>query len=269
MTKGQQCMSKLSVWKSLTMPKANKAKTADCQTTEVSANNGSVKNFSASEISSDKTYAMCKEIGQEISESVLRGINGRFDVFETKFQTLVASQADLQAHVANQELTACDLEACVQELEAKYSELMRQNSQLEAKVHDLEARSRRHNIKIVGIQEGEEDGKPTEFVSRLIPKLLGEEHFPYQVKVDRAHPSLQPKPAAGAKLRTILARIHHFQVKELILCCSRLPPMEYEGNKVFIFPDYTNELMTQCCAFQNVLQTLRDGGIKYSLQVSG
>lgn len=28
---------------------------------------------------------------------------------------------------------------------------------------------------------------------------------------------LQPKPAAGAKPRTILAHIHHFQVNELIL----------------------------------------------------
>lgn len=122
---------------------------------------------------------------------------------------------------------------------------------------DLEARSHRHNIKIVGIQEGEEEGKPTEFFSKLIPKLLGEEHFPHPVKVDRAHRSLQPKLATGAKPRTILACIHHFQVKELIR--SRLQPMEYKGDKILIFPDYSSEVMTQCC-------TLRDRGVKHTLR---
>lgn len=95
------------------------------------------------------------------------------------------------------------------------------NSQLQTKVLDLEACSHGHNIKIVGIQEGKEDGKPTESIFRLIPKLLREEHFPHPLKVDHAHRSLQPKPATGAKPRTILACIHHFQVKELILWGTR------------------------------------------------
>lgn len=138
-------------------------------------------------------------------------------------------------------------------LEAKYTELEGCNTQLHNKVLDLEVRSRRHNIKIVGITEGEEEGRPTEFVSRLIPKLLGEEHFPLPVKVDRAHRTLQPKPANGAKPRTILARIHHFQEKELILCLGRQQSMEHKGGKVLIFPDYTSEVMAQRRAFRKVL----------------
>ncbi|CAB1426435.1 unnamed protein product [Pleuronectes platessa] len=122
----------------------------------------------------DKTYAMFKEM----SESVLRCINERFDAFETKFNALAASQSELQARVASQEQAVTELDARMVTLEARHSELAKCNTQLHAKVQDLEARSRRHNVKIVGIQE---------------------------VKVDRAHRSLQPKPAAGAKPRTILA----------------------------------------------------------------
>lgn len=114
------------------------------------------------------------------------------------------------------------------------------NSQLHDKVQDLEACSRRHHIKIVGIKEGEEGGKPTEFVSKLIPKLLGAEHLSHPIKVDWAHRSLQPKPAARAKPRTILARIHHFQDKELILRLVKQQPL-YKGSKVLIFLDYTSE----------------------------
>lgn len=87
--------------------------------------------------------------------------------------------------MANQQLAASDLDACIEELEAKYSELVKHNSQLQAKVLNPVARSWTHNIKIVGIQEGEEDCKLTELVSKLIPKLL-REHIPHPVKVDHA-----------------------------------------------------------------------------------
>lgn len=129
----------------------------------------------------------------------MRGVNDRFDAFELNFQKLVASQADLQVRVTNQKTAASDFDARLHDLETKVSELSKQNMQLWDKVMDLEARSRRHNIKIVGIQEDEEEGKPTDFVSRLIPQLLGEEHFLHPVKLDRAHRSLQPKPAVGER----------------------------------------------------------------------
>lgn len=110
----------------------------------------------------DKTYDMCKELCKEVSESVLHCINERFDAFEAKFQSLAASQAELQSRMANQEQTASDLDARLLVLEAKCIELEGRNTQLHTKVLDLEARSRRHNIKIVGIQEswGDEEGRP-------------------------------------------------------------------------------------------------------------
>lgn len=245
-------------------PSTSKVKNADDQVTAATAKANSSPD--KADKLPDTAYAMCKEICKEMSESILRGVNARFDAFELNFQKLVTSQSELQARVANQELAITDFEARITVLETKYSELSKQNNQLRAKVLDLEARSRRHNIKIVGIQEDEEDGKPTEFVSRLIPQLLGEEHFPHPVKVDRAHRSLQPKPAAGERPRTILARIHHFQVKELILRRGRMQPLEYKGKRVLIFPDYTAEVMTQRNAFRDVMQALRKKGIKFTLR---
>lgn len=71
----------------------------------------------------------------------------------------------------------------MEELEAKCSELTKHADQLQAEVLDLEARSSRHNIRIVGIGEGAEEGSPTGFVSRLFPELLGKDHFPHPVKI--------------------------------------------------------------------------------------
>lgn len=194
---------------------SSKVKSADSQATGAKASTiGSCSPVNDSPTKydgpSDETYAMCKEICKEVSESVLRCINEWFDAFEAKFNALAASQAELQTHVANQGQAINSLDVCVLKLEAKCSELTKHNAQLQTKVLDLEARSRKHNIKLVGIPEDEEEGRPTDFVSKLIPKLLGEEHFPRPVKIDRAHRSLQPKPATGARPRTILARIHHY-----------------------------------------------------------
>lgn len=73
----------------------------------------------------DKTYAMCKEM----SESVLRCINERFDAFQTKFHALAASPVELQACVASQEQAAIELDACMLTLEARHSELAKCNTQ--------------------------------------------------------------------------------------------------------------------------------------------
>ncbi len=57
---------------------------------------------------------------------------------------------------------------------------------------DLESRSRRQNIRIVGIKEGAENGEPTEFVTNLMVNLLGEDNFDRPIQIDRAHRSPQP-----------------------------------------------------------------------------
>lgn len=213
-----------------------------------------------------QTYEICKEMCKGMSESILGKLDERFDAFETKFQSVLSVQTDLQNRLVSQEQTTSVLEERVEALEAKCEDLTRHANQLQSKILDLEARSRRHNIKIIGIKEDSEKGRPTDFVSSLIPELLGKQHFPHPVKVDRAHRSLQPKPAAGGRPRTIMARIHHFQVKEMILRLSRTQPMEYNGNKVLIFPDYTNEVMSQRRAFRDVMQALRNEGIKHYLR---
>lgn len=140
--------------------------------------------------------------------------------------------------------------------------LHRHLSEERAKVLNLEGRSRRLNIKLVGILEDEEQGKRTEFVSKLIPKLLGDDNFPKPLIIDYAYRSLQVKPSLGAKPHIIIARVHHFQENKLILWLGWQQAMEYKGQKVLIFSDYTMEVMEQQCTFQDVMQTMREAEVK-------
>ncbi|KAL7881038.1 hypothetical protein SRHO_G00032920 [Serrasalmus rhombeus] len=129
------------------------------------------------------------------------------------------------------------------------------------KLDDLEGRSRRNNIKIVGVPEGEEKGKPVEFVAGLLPKLLGATHFAEPLIID-----LQPKPPEGAKAHTIIARVHFYTEKEWILRLRAGRNLDYNGHKVYIFPDYTAEVLSQRRSFRDVMQALRALQVTHTLR---
>ncbi|KAI4889417.1 hypothetical protein NFI96_008496, partial [Prochilodus magdalenae] len=123
-------------------------------------------------------------------------------------------------------------DARIDSLESALKKMEGVNTALQQKIEDLEGRSRRNNIRIIGVPEGAEGTRPTDFVAELLPKLLGEENFNLPLVVDRAHRSLQPRPADGARARPIIARIHLFQVKEKIMQLQRLHgPLQFRSNK--------------------------------------
>lgn len=202
----------------------------------------------------------------KMSNMLLQSFNERFDKFEQSFQNILAAQRELTERVTTTECQAADHEQRIRAVETSVTELQVENKKLRAKLSDLEGRSRRNNIRILGIPEGEEKGRPTEFVSDLIPKLLGDDNFTKPVVIDRAHRIQQPKPPEGSRPRMIIARVHLTQEKEKILRLGRQCSMEYEGNRVLIFPDYTAEVMEQRRNFREVLQLLREKEIRHSLR---
>ncbi|KAL6477455.1 hypothetical protein MHYP_G00132900 [Metynnis hypsauchen] len=174
-------------------------------------------------------------------------------------QLAAASMEDSASFEASQAASDGDLPLMWQKTQRK-------NEALRLKLDDLEGRSRRNNIKIVGVPEGEEKGKPTEFVANLLPKLLGAAHFTEPLIVDRAHRVLQPKPPEGAKPRSIIARVHFYTEKERILRLRGGRNLDYNGHKVLIFPDYTAEVLGQRRSFRDVMQALRAQQVVHTLR---
>ena len=50
---------------------------------------------------------------------------------------------------------------------------------------------------------------------QINPEILENEHFSKPIQVDGAHRSLQP--VIEGKAQSIIAQLHHYQVKELVL----------------------------------------------------
>ncbi|KAK7938988.1 hypothetical protein WMY93_002314 [Mugilogobius chulae] len=110
--------------------------------------------------------------------------------FNSLDATLKANQATLDEHetrLSDVEHASSAHDGRLSAVEQQVKRLEDANKALLEKVIDLEARSRRQNIKIVGLPENVENGRPADFVANLMLALFGRENFSKPVEVDRAH----------------------------------------------------------------------------------
>lgn len=108
---------------------------------------------------------------------------------------------------------------------------------LDNRCKDLESRMRRKSIRLLGVPEGVEGPRPTEFVAQLLQELLGLKEKPL---LDRVHCTLRSRPRDGEPLRPFVIKVHFFHVRNDILKTSgETSPLLYKGRRVSIFADCT------------------------------
>lgn len=138
---------------------------------------------------------------QAMMDSLKSDIFGKIDALSTslpyeisslrqKFKSLIEPiQCMVEAHeVAVNELerAANDHSAKISDLEAAVGTLTSKVKRLEEKHEELEGRSRRNNIRIIGVPEGMEGPHATDFVAQLLQDVLKLTEKP---PLDRAHRS--------------------------------------------------------------------------------
>ncbi|ROL44207.1 LINE-1 retrotransposable element ORF1 protein [Anabarilius grahami] len=190
-------------------------------------------------------------------------MNDRFDLLEASLASTQVALACLGDRIKEVENATADYDRRLSLVEQKFAKVQSENKALREKVIDLEARSRRQNIKIVGLPEKIENGRPTEFLTKFIPDLLGASNFSKPLEVDRGHRLGRQPSGEDARPRVMIARIHHFQTKEKILQLARQQfPLRYQGRPIHIFPDLPAEIMKQRQAFNDVRKHLREAGVR-------
>ena len=154
------------------------------------------------------------------------------------------------------------------ELTTRLDQLEKANAALASKAEDLENRSRRQNVRLVGLPEGLEGGSPLEFISKLLQTVIGRDVFPKYPELDRAHRTLAPKPARGQRPRAIIVRFHRYQDKERVLrwARSQREDIKFDGNRILFFPDMSASLAKQRATFKDIKAKLYADGIAFSLR---
>ena len=77
-----------------------------------------------------------------------------------------------------------DIDNWLTELETKNDELTSENVKLKVSLDEQETRSRRQNIRVVGITEGTEGRNPTKFMASFLQDVLGRETFDRPTVID-------------------------------------------------------------------------------------
>lgn len=211
--------------------------------------------------------SICEKIGADI-RNLRENLKVDIDSVRSELTTSIASlQATLTSHDSRiKDLeTAADFNGdCVTQLNSTVMQLQKELKELHTKCEDLEGRSRRNNLRLVGIEEGAEQGQPTKFVSALLKDVLELDGAPL---LDRAHRSLRAKPKPGEPPRVFIMRVHYTHVRDEILRKSSQKPLFYNGKKVYIFPDYTSAVTKKRAAFGDVKKRLRVvEGVKFGFR---
>ncbi|KAK7878078.1 hypothetical protein WMY93_031274 [Mugilogobius chulae] len=189
-----------------------------------------------------------------------------FDVVNGKLDTIQAVVTGQGKRISDLESNAEDVGQRLANLEATCESLKKDNKQLKSKLSDLEGRSRRQNLRIVGLPESVEGPRPTVFFSQFLVEVFGAQTLPSPPELDRAHRSLVPKPGLNERPRAVIIRFHRFQTKDLVIREARKRgALEYRGHKILFYEDYTADVLQQRAEYKDVMGELYRSGFRPSL----
>lgn len=155
----------------------------------------------------------------------------------------------------------------LERLESTCAVLSKDNKELKVKLDDLENRSRRNNIRIIGLPEKVEGQQPTAFIDTLLREVFESEAFPTPLIADTAHQiAMVRKNSNDNRPRPLIVRIHHFQTKERILKLAReMSTVSFRGSEIHIFPDFSAEVSRKRAAYVPVKSQLKKAGFNYRM----
>ncbi|KAK7117362.1 hypothetical protein R3I94_013542 [Phoxinus phoxinus] len=193
--------------------------------------------------------------------------NTAFSKLEERVDKFQNTLLDHQHRLSSLETFADSTSQDMKTMEAELAAISEANAKLQTKLVDLEGRSRRNNIRIVGLPENIEGAHPTAFFSQVLVEVIGDQILSSTPELDRAHRTLAPKPGPNGKARPVIIRFLKFQERELVVREARRlrGKLNYRGSQIHIFEDYSPEVAEQRSEYRAVMKQLYDLGLKPTL----
>ncbi len=141
-------------------------------------------------------------------------------------------------------------------------QVLKEQERIVSKLTDLETRSRRNNLRIFGIPEGEEGNNACECLEKFIKSEL---QLPdIDLKIQRCHRSLGPKPPPQAAPRSMLAYFLVYKTKELVLSSAwKKKEIHINRKRVYFDHDYTAEIIKKRKEYAPLRKVLKERGLRF------
>ncbi|KAK7944954.1 hypothetical protein WMY93_000682 [Mugilogobius chulae] len=213
------------------------------------------------DMAADKTVNS-EELSALIRTIIREEINAAMEKLQPQLDNLKEDLNECTTKLFALETSLSSMESRISDLEKANEELGKENKDLKDKADRMEDRSRKYNIRILGIPIDAERGNPTSYVSALL-----KEHFKdklqYAPEVEIAH---RTGPVNKSGQRIMIVRMLRLAAREEIL---RIAKNEKEfvirGMKLRIFPDFTAETAKARASFREVRNKLWSAGVKHSI----
>lgn len=152
------------------------------------------------------------------------------------------------------------------ELKQKYESLQKSYFQLNNKVDDLENRSRRCNLRVLGIPESVKGPELFTFLQSTLPELLHIKELCANMVVERAHRLGPLRSTQEGRPRVVIFKSLSFVHKEAIWAASRkCKDIRWNGARLLIFQDYSSEVTRARKEFAVICSRLIAEGRKFAL----
>ncbi|CDQ65045.1 unnamed protein product [Oncorhynchus mykiss] len=162
------------------------------------------------------TYRTYPGFGLRVA--IAEDLNTTIAELDTKIESIIRTVASHGQSIVDLEKASEFNAGRIGELEKLCTSLQDSVQRLSVKVVDLEGRSRRNNLCVVGLAEGVEAGShPTDFFTKQLKDAMGSDVLASDPQLDRAHRSLVPVPGQGQRPRPVIICCHSFKTKDLIL----------------------------------------------------
>ncbi|KAI4820266.1 hypothetical protein KUCAC02_028250 [Chaenocephalus aceratus] len=210
-----------------------------------------------SSLSASVTLAELSSLLAEHRKAISADFKSSFEALTTTLDGLNSTVAGHGERIGSLEDNSNEVGRRLQHLENACSTLQQDSVLLKTKLADLEGRSRRQNIRIIGLPESLEGPRPTAFFSQLLVDVFGKEVLSSPPELDRAHRSLASKPAAGDKPRPVIVRLHRFQVKDLLIReARRRGELFYKEHKIRLYEDYISDVLKERAEYKSSMAEL-------------
>lgn len=208
-----------------------------------------------------------KDLFAEISRmnATLQGVASDVTTIKETTAELREAISSVQARLDEAETRISHIEDASNRLTGDAEKMVKRVDEIWNKVEDLENRSRRNNVKIIGLKEGKEAGyNMNEYVQKILSEGLALTGLEFEI--ERSHRSLGPKPNGDQPPRVVLVKFLRYTAREKVLAAAKKSRgFEWEGCRVSIFEDMSRERAMMRKKFSASKKLLWDREVRHTL----
>lgn len=207
-------------------------------------------------------------VGEAIEGMLTPQINELKTQLETTTDKIstIGRQIDQQEQSIKRLESRCDhIQASTRSDKATVRGLQATITELSSKIADMEDRSRRSNLRLVGLKEGAEGGDAISFLETNIPKWLPS-LVESPISIERAH-RIYSRTGNSNTPRTLIFKLLNYRDRQLILKAARATEsLQHGESRISFYPDYSLETTKKRKAFSDVKKKLNSHGIQSFLR---